>query len=119
MLALMPNGLSRERTAISRAYGAEVRIIGDCHVNDALAEVRKLGNLTGTLLDEVVAVESAEAVQEMRRLAREHGTLSGHRPAHTLSLHENYASDTSSNMSSHFYATRVRSTSITIGYDNA
>jgi cysteine synthase A len=27
MLVLMPNGLSRERTAISRAYGAEVRII--------------------------------------------------------------------------------------------
>lgn len=47
MLVLMPNGLSRERTAISRAYGAEVRIIGDFHVTDALAEVRKLGSLPG------------------------------------------------------------------------
>lgn len=47
MLVLMPNGLSRERTAISRAYGAEVRIIGDFHVNDALAEVRRLGELPG------------------------------------------------------------------------
>lgn len=47
MLVLMPNGLSRERTAISRAYGAEVRIIGDFHVTDALAEVRQLGNLAG------------------------------------------------------------------------
>jgi cysteine synthase A len=39
MLVLMPNGLSRERTAISRAYGAEVHIIGDFHVTDALAEL--------------------------------------------------------------------------------
>ncbi len=47
MLVLMPNGLSRERTAISRAYGAEVHIIGDFHVTDALAEVRRLGQLPG------------------------------------------------------------------------
>ncbi|MEQ1674844.1 MAG: cysteine synthase family protein [Candidatus Nitrotoga sp.] len=47
MLVLMPNGLSRERTAISRAYGAEVRIIGDFHVTDALAEARRMGNLPG------------------------------------------------------------------------
>ena len=47
MLVLMPNGMSQERTAISRAYGAEVRIIGDFHVTDALAEVRKLGKLPG------------------------------------------------------------------------
>ena len=47
MLVLMPNGLSRERTAISRAYGAEVHLIGDFHVTDALAEVRRLGNLPG------------------------------------------------------------------------
>jgi len=47
MLVLMPNGLSRERTAISRAYGAEVRIIGDFHVTDALAEARKLGEIPG------------------------------------------------------------------------
>jgi cysteine synthase A len=47
MLVLMPNGLSRERTAISRAYGAEVHIIGDFHVTDALAEVRRMGALPG------------------------------------------------------------------------
>jgi cysteine synthase len=47
MLVLMPNGLSRERTAISRAYGAEVRIIGDFHVTDALAEARRLGEMPG------------------------------------------------------------------------
>src|SRR5258705_9622822 len=39
MLVMMPNGMSRERTAISRAFGAEVHIIGDFHVSDALAEV--------------------------------------------------------------------------------
>ncbi len=47
MLVLMPDGLSRERTAISRAYGAEVRIMGDFHVTDALEEVRRLGKLPG------------------------------------------------------------------------
>ena len=47
MLVLMPNGLSRERTAISRAYGAEVRIIGDFHVTDALAEARRIGEMPG------------------------------------------------------------------------
>jgi len=47
MLVLMPNGLSRERTAISRAYGAEVHMIGDFHVTNALAEVKKMGNLPG------------------------------------------------------------------------
>jgi cysteine synthase A len=47
MLVVMPNGMSRERTAISRAFGAEVRTIGEFHVNDALAEVRRLGGLTG------------------------------------------------------------------------
>lgn len=47
MLVLMPSGLSRERTAISRAYGAEVHIIGDFHVTDALAEARRIGSLPG------------------------------------------------------------------------
>jgi cysteine synthase A len=47
MLVVMPNGMSRERTAISRAFGAEVRTIGEFHVNDALAEVRRLGGLPG------------------------------------------------------------------------
>jgi cysteine synthase A len=35
--------MSRERAAISRAFGAEVVTIGDFHVNDALAAVRELG----------------------------------------------------------------------------
>jgi cysteine synthase A len=33
MLVVMPNGMSRERTAISRAFGAEVHNLGDFHVN--------------------------------------------------------------------------------------
>ena len=47
MLVLMPTGLSQERVAISRAFGAEVRAIGDFHVNDALEECRRLGNEPG------------------------------------------------------------------------
>jgi len=47
MLVLMPDGLSRERTAISRAYGADVHIMGDFHVTDALAEARRMGSLPG------------------------------------------------------------------------
>jgi len=47
MLVVMPDGLSRERTAISRAFGAEVMRVGDFHVNDALATVRDLGAKPG------------------------------------------------------------------------
>ena len=47
MLVLMPTGLSQERVAISRAFGAEVRTIGDFHVNDALEECRRLGKEPG------------------------------------------------------------------------
>jgi cysteine synthase A len=47
MLVLMPNGMSRERAAISRAFGAEVVTIGDFHVNDALAAVHDLGERPG------------------------------------------------------------------------
>ena len=47
MLVLMPNGMSRERAAISRAYGADVVTIGDFHVNDALAAVHELGERPG------------------------------------------------------------------------
>ena len=47
MLVLMPTGLSLERVAISRAFGAEVRTIGDFHVNDALDECRRLGREPG------------------------------------------------------------------------
>jgi len=47
MLVVMPNGLSQERTAISRAFGAEVMAVGDFHVNDALATVREIGSRPG------------------------------------------------------------------------
>jgi cysteine synthase A len=43
MLVVMPNGMSAERLAISRAFGAEVMTLGDFHVNDALAKVAELG----------------------------------------------------------------------------
>jgi cysteine synthase A len=47
MIAVMPEGLSTERVAISRAYGAEVLFCGSFHVNDALARARELGNQPG------------------------------------------------------------------------
>ncbi|HET8604943.1 MAG TPA: cysteine synthase family protein [Marmoricola sp.] len=47
MVVVMPNGMSRERAAISRAFGAEVLTVGDFHVNDALAAVRELGSRPG------------------------------------------------------------------------
>src|SRR5438045_3919801 len=47
MLVVMPNGMSGERLAISRAFGAQVMTLGDFHVNDALAKVRALGRQPG------------------------------------------------------------------------
>jgi cysteine synthase A len=47
MLVVMPNGMSPERVAISRAFGAEVVTIGEFHVNDALAKARELGDQPG------------------------------------------------------------------------
>ena len=47
MLVIMPDGMSPERTAISEAFGAEVHTMGDFHVNDALAEAKRLGELPG------------------------------------------------------------------------
>jgi cysteine synthase len=47
MLVVMPNGMSPERTAISRAFGADVMAVGDFHVNDALATARELGEGPG------------------------------------------------------------------------
>jgi cysteine synthase len=47
MIVVMPNGMSPERAAISRAFGAEVMTIGDFHVNDALAKCRELGAQPG------------------------------------------------------------------------
>lgn len=47
MLVVMPNGMSGERLAISRAFGAQVMTLGDFHVNDALAKVAELGHQPG------------------------------------------------------------------------
>ncbi|HET6911234.1 MAG TPA: cysteine synthase family protein, partial [Mycobacteriales bacterium] len=47
MLVVMPNGMSPERAAISRAFGAQVMTLGDFHVTDALAKVRELGSRPG------------------------------------------------------------------------
>ncbi len=47
MLVVMPEGLSNERVAISRAYGAQVKFVGHFHVNAALEEARRLGGEPG------------------------------------------------------------------------
>jgi cysteine synthase A len=47
MLVVMPRGMSRERAAISRAFGAEVLEVGDFHVNKALETARELGRQPG------------------------------------------------------------------------
>lgn len=47
MLVVMPEGLSSERVAISRAFGAEVLFCGNFHVNEALERARKLGAQPG------------------------------------------------------------------------
>ncbi len=47
MLVVMPDGMSGERLAISRAFGAVVMTLGDFHVNDALAKAAELGRQPG------------------------------------------------------------------------
>jgi cysteine synthase A len=47
MLVVMPEGLSSERVAISRAFGAQVRFCGNFHVNEALALAQELGRQPG------------------------------------------------------------------------
>ena len=48
MLVVMPEGLSGERLAISRAFGAEVLQVGRFHVDAALEKARELGNRSGS-----------------------------------------------------------------------
>ncbi len=47
MLVVMPEGFSRERLVISLAYGAEVRFVGDFHLDDAVAAAIELGEQDG------------------------------------------------------------------------
>src|SRR5574337_546318 len=47
MLVVMPEGMSSERVAISRAFGAEVLFCGNFHVNEALARAKELGGQPG------------------------------------------------------------------------
>jgi len=47
MIVMMPDGFSKERAAISRSFGAEVRLVGHFQVNDALDAARKLGEEPG------------------------------------------------------------------------
>jgi cysteine synthase A len=47
MLVVMPEGMTGERVAISRAFGADVLQIGHFHVDEALAKAKKLGQQDG------------------------------------------------------------------------
>jgi cysteine synthase A len=47
MVVVTPTGLSDERVAISRAFGAEVVFVGDFHVDEALAAAREMGERPG------------------------------------------------------------------------
>jgi cysteine synthase A len=47
ILVVMPEGMSGERVAISRAFGADVMEVGHFHVNEALAKARELGQEPG------------------------------------------------------------------------
>ncbi len=47
MLVVMPEGMSGERVAISRAFGADVMEVGHFHVNEALEKARQLGQEDG------------------------------------------------------------------------
>src|SRR5262249_40635534 len=47
MLVLMPRGFSQERLAISRAFGAQVQLVGDFHLHEAVTEAKALGEQPG------------------------------------------------------------------------
>lgn len=47
MLVFMPHGFSSERIAISRAYGAEVRMVGQFHLSEAIAEAKAFAKQPG------------------------------------------------------------------------
>ena len=66
MVVVMPEGLSNERVAISRAYGAEVRFVGHFHVNAALEEAKRLGEQPGFFAP--AQFESEYNIEENREL---------------------------------------------------
>jgi cysteine synthase A len=47
MLVVMPEGMTSERVAISRAFGAEVLQVGRFHVDEALKKAKELGRQPG------------------------------------------------------------------------
>jgi cysteine synthase A len=47
MVVVMPRGLSSERVAISRAFGAELELTGNFHVNEAQARAAELAEQDG------------------------------------------------------------------------
>jgi len=54
---VMPNGMTSERLAISRALGAEVLLVGDFHVNAALEKAEELGQQDGYFCPQQFASE--------------------------------------------------------------
>ena len=66
MIVVMPEGLTSERVAISRAFGAEVLLSGDFHVNEALDRARELGQRDGFFFPG--QFESEWNVQENREI---------------------------------------------------
>ena len=66
MIVVMPEGLTSERVAISRAYGAEVLLSGNFHVNEALDRARELGQQPGFFFPG--QFESEWNVQENREI---------------------------------------------------
>ncbi|WP_166211665.1 PLP-dependent cysteine synthase family protein [Cognatiluteimonas telluris] len=66
MLVVMPEGLSSERVAISRAFGAKVLFCGNFHVNAALERARELGRQPGYFCPS--QFESEWNIEENRRV---------------------------------------------------
>jgi len=76
MLVVMPDGMSGERLAISRAFGAQVMTLGDFHVNDALAKVAELGRQPGYFAPQQFDSPSSPTSRAPSCVARSAGTSS-------------------------------------------
>jgi cysteine synthase A len=66
MLAVMPEGFSHERTAISRAYGADILPIGHFQADKAVAKAKELGEIPGYFCPS--QFESEWNVEENRKI---------------------------------------------------